>query len=177
MRPNFLLTTFLFLTLSFKLSAKVEPPNYNFSLDNLEVFSPGKNLAEITSVAGQGEIIRKEGTLLTKKFYVDHIRYKFPVIVNFAQDKVVDMYAVLPSYFLHNVFHQSIINRYGKQDEFININGTSVYIWKNKNNKKIIYSSACTITCFPLYYSLIGTEASTGASFTPMIESLGSGHF
>lgn len=174
MRTNFLLILTLF---TFHTWAKVDPPNYNFSLDSLEVFAPGKNLAEITAKAGQGETLRKEGSLLTKKFTIEHLRYKFPVVVNFSQDKVADMYAVLPSYFLHDVFHQTIINRHGKQDEYKNQNGTSVYIWKNKNNQKIIYSSTCTITCFPLYYSLISTEAASGASFTPMIESLSSGHF
>lgn len=174
-------THFLLILISFfsiqTAFCKVDPPNYNFSLDSLENFSPGKTLSEITSKVGEGEIVRKEGSLITKKYSVEHLRYKFPVVVNFAQDKVADMYAVLPSYFLHDVFHQSIINRYGKQDEFKNLNGTTVYVWKNKNNLKIIYSATCTITCFPLYFSLVGLEASSGASFTPMIESLSSGHF
>lgn len=174
MRTNFLLALLFF---SFNSWSKIDPPNYDFSLQSLEDFAPGKTLAEITSKIGQGETIRKEGSLITKKYSIEHLRYKFPVVVNFSQDKVADMYAVLPSYFLHDVFHQSIINRYGKQDEFKNLNGTSVYIWKNKNNLKIIYSATCTITCFPLYFSLVGLEASSGASFTPMIESLSSGHF
>lgn len=174
MRTNFLLVLIFCTQNSW---AKIDPPNYNFSLDNLDEFAPGKNLAEITSKMGSGITVRKEGSLLTKKYLIDHRNYKFPVVVNFSQDKVADMYAVLPSFFIHDIFHQSIINRFGKQDEFKNLNGTSVYIWKNKNNLKIIYSATCTITCFPLYYSLVSLEASAAASFTPMIESLSSGHF
>lgn len=169
-------TYFLLLIFSFAAIAKVDPPNYDFSLDNLKPFFPGENKQAVLSKYGEGFIL-KNGFVEIRRFYVSHIRYKFPVVVTFYQDQIVDMFATLPSYFLHDIFHQSLINRFGKQDKYTNYNGTALYQWSNKNNLNLNYSSTCTITCFPLYFSVSMANPPQGVYFTPLIESLSAGHF
>jgi hypothetical protein len=169
-------TSFFYLIFVFSVQAKVDPPNYDFSLENLKPFFPGESKQALIAKHGEG-LILKNGFVETRRFYVSQIRYKFPVVVTFYQDQVVDMFATLPSYFLHDIFHQSLINRFGKQDKFINYNGTALYTWANKDNKNLNYSSTCTITCFPLYFSASMANPPQGAYFTPLIDSLSAGHF
>ena len=62
--------------------------------------------------------------------------------------------AHLPQYFSHDLFHQALINRLGKQDSYLKKNKTAVYRWKNRKGLNYIYAGACTITCFPIYYAV-----------------------
>jgi hypothetical protein len=80
-----------------------------------------------------------------------HVRYVFPFWVQYEKGKSVDILARLPAYFLHNIFHQSLINRFGPQDKYLKKEEHAVYQWTNKKNFNITYSGACTITCFPVF--------------------------
>ncbi len=135
------------------LNAKVEAPNYNFSVDILQDFMPGSSLDSIEKKYGKGTVERKFSGAQTQKFFVAHIRYKFPVLVQISEGKVLDMYARLPSYFLHDVFLQSLVNRMGKQTTYKKTGEHAHYIWDNKDQKHI-YDGACTITCFPIFYAV-----------------------
>ena len=153
---------------------KVDPPNYNFSLDRLNQFKPGNSKEEIEKENKKGEIIEQQGERAVIKYYITHLRYKFPIFVQFYQGKVLDYYARLPQYFLHDVFHQSLINRFGKQNKYFKKEESALYQWENKENMKIVYHAACTITCFPIYLSMITmttTQATTDlTSYRPLIE-------
>jgi hypothetical protein len=138
--------------------AVVDPANYNFSLDQLAVFKPGSDIKGAIEKYGKAELIDKNSKTKTLRFYVAHIRYKFAVIVRIAEEKVVDFHARLPAYFLHDVFHQSMLNRYGKQNFYRLINGTAVYLWENKEGVNYLYNGTCTITCFPVYLSAYPKE-------------------
>jgi hypothetical protein len=135
------------------LNAKVEAPNYNFSLDTLNDFFPGKDLSSLDSKYGKGEVMSDEGEIKTTKYYVAQIRYKFPVIVQAKNGVITDFLANLPSYFLHDVFFQSLINRHGKQTTYKKVGEEAYYTWVNPEVKHI-YSAACTITCFPIFYAV-----------------------
>lgn len=139
--------------------AKVDPPNYDFSLEAFQPFMPGSSLELIKKSNPKGELQSESGGFSIYKFYIAHIRYKFPIFVQFYDGKVVDFHARLPQYFLHDIFHQSLINRYKKQDKYLNSEEQSVYIWNNIQGNKMIYSGACTITCFPIDYSVISNKA------------------
>lgn len=153
--------------------AKVDPPNYNFSLDALKVFDPGSELKNIQAKYGKGELIQDGGDLKTYKFYVAQIRYKFPVYVQLYKGKSLDFFARLPNYFSHDLFHQSIINRIGKQDKFFKIEANALYRWTNKNGNNYAYSGTCTITCFPLYFSTtIAKPPAEASGYKPMINKL-----
>jgi hypothetical protein len=166
MQKTFFLLIFL-ITFSSSVTdtfAQVEPPNYNFSLDTLSLFFPGAKLAPIQKKWGKGELAFDKGSSKVYKFYVAHIRYKFPVFVHIYKNESISFYARLPSYFLHNIFHQSLINRLGKQDEYSKVGNAGVYIWNNKENIKYIYQGQCTLTCFPMYLSGVSLKLPNGFS-------------
>lgn len=157
------------LTLMFQpLNAKVEAPNYNFSLDILADFFPQKNVDDLNKKYGKAEVMNEKNGIQTLKYYVAHIRYKFPVIVQVREGKVLDFFAKLPSYFLHDVFFQSLINRLGKQDYYKRVQEEAVYRW-NKNELTHVYSAACTITCFPIFYAVHTKEE---GAYKPLMQTL-----
>jgi len=135
------------------LNAKVESPNYNFDLESFSVFFPGKPVSEIDSKFGKGETMSEEEGVKTLKYTVTDKRYHFVVLVLVKEGVVEDFFARLPSYFLHDVFFQSLTNRYGKQTTYKNTFEEAFYIWDIPPLKHI-YSASCTITCFPIFYSV-----------------------
>jgi hypothetical protein len=151
------------------LNAKVESPNYNFSLDTLADFFPEKKIDEIEKKYGKAEVMSTKNGTETQKYYVAHIRYKFPVIVQTKEGKVLDFFAKLPSYFLHDLFFQSLVNRMGKQNSYKKVGEEAVYQWE-KDNLKHVYSAACTITCFPIFYTVFPIQKPSG--FKPLIEAM-----
>ncbi len=153
--------------------AKVIPPNYNFSLDQLNIFKPGNQITEVEKKLGKGTIINKKEEVIIKKFYIAHMRYKFPVIVQIYKGKILDFFANLPSYFLHNIFHQSLINRFGKQNKYYKNNAHALYVWNDVSGVKYYYTGTCTITCFPIYFSGILKKLPDGLySYKSTIDSL-----
>ncbi len=166
-----LLICFIFLISSSSIG-KVEPPNYDFSLNAFELFKPDKSMSAIKKEYGKGEPIFKSGIFITTKFYVAHNRYRFPILVQSTGDKVTDFYARLPAYFLHDIFHQSIINRIGKQDKYYKAEEQALYIWKNKKNLNYVYSGACSITCFPVYYAVYKDKYQYGNRYKPLIKKI-----
>lgn len=142
-----------------KIWAKVESPNYNFSIDTLSEFFPGKNSKDLEAKYGKSELMNDLQGNQTLKFYVAHLRYKFPVLVQVKEGVVLDFFARLPSYFLHDIFLQSLVTRLGKQSSYKKVGEEAFYTWE-ANSMKHIYSAACTITCFPIFYSVHPTGMS-----------------
>ena len=154
---------YIFLSLSFSLNyivaqtktEKIENPIYPvFNLDDLSPFSPGGTINSIPKTFGVGEDVKLDKALEIKKFYITHNAYKFPIWVQYFNKTIIDFYTRLPSYFLHDTFHQSLINRYGKQNIYALKDSTAVYTWENDSTKRV-YSGGCTITCYPIYYAVI----------------------
>lgn len=145
----------LFFTLNVKTFAKVEAQNYNFSLDELALFAPGQPLEKIKEKYKDIDVIKESGEEQIIKIYVAQTRYKYPVYIQLKNNTSIGYYAKLPTYFLHDIFHQSLINRYGKQDSYKKQESEAIYIWKNANGNMIVYNGACTITCFPVYLSVM----------------------
>jgi hypothetical protein len=133
---------------------------------------PGKKLAEIIKTYKYKEVIFKSDQYITYKFYVAHIRYKFSILVQFNNGVVTDFHARLPQYFLHDIFHQSLINRLGPQDIYKKKEEQAIYIWKNKKNMRHHYTGACTITCFPIYYAVKQLGNNTNGEFKSILERL-----
>ena len=151
-----LLTLIIFSTL-YSIApthGEVQPPNYNFSLESLEFFRPGKTLESIQAKYGKGDLVKSDDQGKVYQFYVAQIRYKFPVLVRIKEGKSVDFHARLPTYFSHDLFHQALINRYGKQDRYFKHESNALYFWNNKDGVKHTYSGTCTITCFPIFYAM-----------------------
>ncbi len=152
------------------LNAKVEAPNYNFDFSIFNDFMPEKKISEIEAKYSKGEVQSDLRGVQTIKFNVSHSRYKFPVFVQAREGVVLDFFSRLPSYFLHDVFHQSIINRYGKQTSYKKVGEEAVYVWE-KAPYKHIYSGACTITCFPIFYTVHPLDTK---GMTPLIQQMNS---
>lgn len=150
------------------LNAKVEAPNYNFDLNTFNDFMPEKKLSDIESKYSKGEVMKDTSGIQTIKFNVSHVRYKFPVFVQARDGIVLDFFARLPSYFLHDVFHQALINRHGKQTTYKKVLEEAYYIWE-KAPLRHVYSGACTITCFPIFYTVHSIDMK-GAS--PLLEQM-----
>jgi hypothetical protein len=151
--------------------AKIEPPNYNFSVDKFQDFMPDKKISQINiKYPGKKEVIFKQGPYTTYKYYIEHVRYKFAVLVQTINGTVTDFHARLPQYFLHDIFHQSLINRFGKQDFYKKTEESAIYVWKNKDNIKHVYSGTCTITCFPIFYAVKKVEHKYGNSYKSLLE-------
>lgn len=150
----------------------VTAKNYDFSLKEFEAFTPGKRIADIPQRFGKAVQTFKNADFITFQYYVSHLRYKFVILVQTQNGIITDFHARLPNYFLHDVYLQSLHNKLGKQDTFYKENEAAIYIWKNKDNLKHIYSGACTITCFPIYYSVQGIEALANKSFKPLLNRL-----
>jgi hypothetical protein len=157
------------LILSTSLWSKVDPPNYDFSLDKFKLFMPGGTLAKIEKEYKLKELMFKDNRFKTYKFFVEHIRYKFPIFVQFKAGVVTDFHARLPAYFLHNIFHQSLINRLGAQDIYKKTDEQALYIWKNKNKLHHSYSGACSITCYPIFYAVRPTNHKFGNGYQALI--------
>ncbi len=157
------------LTLCAPAWAKVDPPNYDFSLDRFEKFMPGMSLKKALEKSEDVELIRKEKGFETRKIYIEHMRYKFPLLLQSKDGVITDFYARLPAYFLHNIFHQSLINRLGDQELYKKLEEQAVYAWKNKKGNNHVYSGACSITCFPVYYTVFKVE-NAPKGFVPLVK-------
>ena len=152
--------------------AKVEPPNYDFSLDKFRLFFPGAKRADIKKEYKSEELVLTTGPYQTYKYYVTHIRYRFPILVQYKNDIVTDFHARLPAYFLHDVFHQSIINRFGKQDRYKNDKEQSIYVWNNIENNRHTYVGACSVTCFPIFYAVRKIDLEKEGDYKPILQQL-----
>lgn len=141
--------------------SEVKPIDYNFTFDKFSPFMPTQNINDIKKIYPRVELINKTGAISLYRVEIIHDRYKFPLFFQIKNDLVVDFFAKLPSYFLHDLFHQSLINRFGKQDKFTSTNNHSYYTWENQGDYIISYSGACTITCFPIYIHFIGKKEQT----------------
>jgi hypothetical protein len=141
------------------LNAKVEAPNYDFSLEALADFFPGRPVAALEAKNGKPEVMSTSGGLRTLKYFVAHVRYKFAVIVQEKEGTIEDFFARLPSYFLHDIFLQSLVKKHGKQTTYKKIGEEAFYTW-DLNGEKHVYSAACTITCFPIFYAVQRSGAS-----------------
>ncbi len=172
MKIVILIIALIFLNIQLAQS-KVTTPNFDFKLSNLDQYLPGSKKQDIdkNNTTGKHQFGGGRGSIW--KYQVKHQRYFFEMYIQFQDDVVTDFYVMLPSYFLHDIFHQSLITQFGMQDKFLNENEHSIYVWSKVKGMRIFYEAACTIQCFPIYYSVIGLDiVKTMNGFTPIIEAL-----
>lgn len=161
----------IFSLVSLPLAAKVDPKNYDFSTDTLKDFFPGTPLSELEKKYGKAEVLRERTDPKQYRFWVSQLRYKFPVIVQSDGQVVLDMFARLPSYFLHDIFHQSLITRWGKQSFHKRVDEEAFYRWESAEHV-MFYGASCTITCFPVYFSVAPAAEKRRTGFTPLHDAL-----
>lgn len=135
------------------LKAKVTPPNYEFKLESLNDFLPEKKMSDLEVSFGKGKEVRDLNGVKTFQYQVKKEKYHISVLVQEKDGVIIDSFFRLPSYFLHDVFFQSLINKLGKQSSYKKVGEEAHYIWKLEKEVHV-YSAACTITCFPIFYSV-----------------------
>ncbi|MFI5391353.1 MAG: hypothetical protein ACHQYQ_08330 [Bacteriovoracales bacterium] len=141
-----------FFTYVFISHAKVDAYNYNFSLDQLKPFTPGNRISDIKDLV----FLTKKGEYSLSRTEIVYNRYKFFIYIQAQGEIILDFFARLPSYFLHDIFHQALINRLGKQSSYIKKETAALYIWKTNDGLTHYYQGTCTINCFPEFYSVVG---------------------
>jgi hypothetical protein len=150
------------------LNAKVEAPNYKFDIATFDAFMPGQKIAALEQKHGKGEALGEKSGARLWKFKVTHPKYQFAVMVQERDGEVLDFFAKLPSYFLHDVFLQSLVNKFGKQNEFKRVGEEAHYVW-NQNDRKMVYNGTCTITCFPVFLTAYPTASK---DLLPLLEQM-----
>lgn len=136
------------------LKAKVEAPNYHFSIDEFNPYLPNQS---IEPASGQFQTLRKTATTLLLQTEIKQERYQIPLFITAEKNIIIDMYAKLPSYFLHDVFFESLRKKYGKQTDYKKKDEHAIYTWE-REDISITYSAACTITCFPIFLSIASQQ-------------------
>ncbi len=142
-------------------TAKVDPPNYDFSVDTLAAFFPGAEIAALEGKHGKPDVLSVDGETRLLRWHVAQPRYRFPVLVQEQAGKILDMHARLPPYFLHDIFHQSLITRWGKQQTYKRVDEEAYYQWKAEG-RTLHYGASCTITCFPVWLGVVGDAVPAG---------------
>jgi hypothetical protein len=137
------------------LYSKVDPPNYNFSLDTLKDFYPGADIKELEKKYGPPEVMSGGGGNLTIKFYVAHIRYKFPVIVQSQEGKILDMFAKLLIFYMMSFINHSLTALENKMsirsmEKRPFTNGQSLHSHTSTAEHALLHASLFFILFFPL---------------------------
>lgn len=135
------------------LKAKYEAPNYNLIVESFSDFYPGKKQEDVEKAYGKGEITNDKGDVQTKKFLVSKSGLSFPILVQFKENLVVDFFVRFSSSLPHSDFQKAFLKSLGPQTSYRPGNGDALYTWV-KPPLKHTYSAACTITCFPIFYSV-----------------------
>lgn len=162
--------------LLFSLSAicqtlPADDPIYpQFKFGQLAPFQVGKLVADIPAQYKPTEINLKNA-LKINRYELTHLGYKFPIFVQFDETIILDLFVRLPSYLLHDFFHQSLIDNYGVQQDYILKDSTAVYTWTT-NEVKRIYSGGCTISCFPIFYTEINNSENRPADYRSLYQLL-----
>ena len=130
---------------------------------------PGSEQQKIESEYQNGKSVFKSGDFLTRKYQVEHIRYTFPIFVQYHKGIVVDFFARLPAYFLHDIFLFSLEKRLGDKKSYYKIEDQGLYQW-TKDSTIYTYRGSCSITCFPEFYSVVKKSESLGKKHVPLID-------
>jgi hypothetical protein len=160
---KFLSFIILFLGLNLNLHSKVIPPNYTFKIESFDDFYPEKDWSVVNSKYAGGARLKASYPELWR-ITITETMYIIPILVQHGAGKISDFYAQLPSYFLHDVFHQSLISKLGMQQKYKRVDEEAVYEW-NLDGLTHVYSASCTITCFPIFYTVFKTENKSQSIF------------
>ncbi len=154
----------LFFCLSFQLFAETTIKESNFSLDRLMPFFPNSDFLKVKEGHPDFLTVSSESGPKIIRISYKSSGYLLPIYIHEKDNKVVDFFIRLPSYFVHDLFHQSLINKFGKQDSYFTSGQNALYLWNNKEGNRHIYAATCTITCFPIYYTVSPATIKKGES-------------
>lgn len=169
-KSTIFLLIFSLLWIGKEIHGLVDPPNYNFQLAELENFAPGVKLDSLKEKYGKGLLINKSKGNNVLKFTIFHTRFHFPLLLQALNNEILDYFCRLPSYFIHDIFLKSLVEKYGKQDAYRKNGEEAIYYWRNENGNEIFYMASCSITCFPNYLSVSKKSLGKKSLINSMIE-------
>ncbi len=128
------------------------------TLDSLQDFTIGnafnnelKEKSEVLLFDKKSNITLYFLPIRTKSFHLN-------VTYQLQGDILLDFFVSFPSYLLHDEVFTSLWGRYGKQDEYLLNDATAVYRWHKKANENMVYVASCSITCFPVYWTVFDSN-------------------
>lgn len=167
---NFITYAILLIILSVSTKAKIVKPNKDFKLTQYSVFFPLKKFAAIPKEFKKSEIFLKKDEIKGVKYTIVKENYKIVIFIQVFQGTIIDFYLLLPSYFMHNIFHRELIKKYGKQDKYLKVERSGLYFW-NKPDFKMTYKAMCSLSCFPFYLSMTSLKfPGKGVEWRPLLK-------
>jgi hypothetical protein len=144
----------LLLSTIIPVYALVEPPGKHFSLEKILPLGVGNRFTaeELPDGTRNPKLVHRLKGLETYRLEIIHQTYYFIGFLKVKDEIIVNNYFRLPPYFLHDVFLQSLQTKFNKQQRYLKLEETAYYWWEDEKIKRI-YGGACTITCFPEFYS------------------------
>ena len=115
--------------------------------------------------------LQAQDTYRWKKYVLTKENYQVRIFAQFNHGVVADFFAPLPSYFSHDVFLQGLIRLLGPAQKIDRQGEEAAYFWK-QNNMRHIYAASCTITCFPVYYTVFDLQQAPQPPYEPLWERL-----
>ena len=152
------------------MAAAVDAPNFNFNFDSLKDFFPRQDLATLDQKFTP-QVLQANGAYRWQKYQLTHPRYQIKILAQAWQDKVADFFAPLPSFFSHDLFLQALIKRLGPAQKMAKQGEEAAYFWE-QDQLRYIYAAACTITCFPVYLTVIDLRIPPQDAYQPLWERL-----
>jgi hypothetical protein len=120
-----------------------------FKITGLNDYLPGKSAAHKEAFSLKGYKFYKTNLI--------HLAYKFPMFLNISDGLIQDFYIRFPSFISHDAIYNELIDLYG-MPKYVKDGRNAIYLWEN--DFKHIYSATCTLTCFPLFYTVFKKDAS-----------------
>lgn len=156
----------------FVIHAEITPPNYDFTLNSLENYMPGKNIEEVKKQNPKFDIFSDNGDQKTLRFKLRRSNYTLDIYTQVKKEIITDLFVRLPQHFLHDIFLADLQKKWNKQDKFVRKDKSALYVWFNRNNTNIIYHGSCSITCFPMFIEVVSIDKSVTPLYVKMNEAL-----
>lgn len=143
---------------SLNIQAEIKSPNYDFTLDALELFFPGKSLEQAQKTYPKYDLFEDKGEEKIVHFKVMRTGYLLDIYAQVKADKFTDIFVRMPQHFLHDLLLTDLQKRYKKQDHYIRKDLSALYVWKNRNGNNILYHGSCSLTCFPMFLEIVNAS-------------------
>lgn len=162
----------ILLLFSFVIHAEIKAPNYDFTIETLEPFFPGKSVEEIKKSNPKFDIFEDNGNLKVLRFKLKRPNYSLDIYTQVKGDTIMDTFVRLPQHFLHDLFLANLQKRFKKQDRYVRKDLSALYVWMNRENNNILYHGSCSISCFPMFIEIVTTDKSVTPLYVKFNEAL-----
>jgi len=155
---KYLLLITYFQILTPDIQAEIKSPNYDFTLNTLELFFPGKSLEQAQKSHPKYDLFEDKGEEKILHFKVKKADYLLDIYAQVKADKFTDIFVRMPQYFLHDLLLADLQKRFKKQDHYIRKDLSALYVWKNRDGNNILYHGSCSLTCFPMFLEIVNAS-------------------